>query len=59
MDSELSISCNCNAKAGSWLKSSAYAGDTNDSTTMIVWLHKQVMAKLAANDGKLPADIKW
>jgi hypothetical protein len=26
---------------------------------MNVWLHKQVMAKLAANGGKLPADIKW
>jgi hypothetical protein len=35
-----------------------YAGDTNDSATMNVWLHKQIMAKLAANGGKLPADIK-
>ena len=35
-----------------------YTGDTNDSATMNVWLHKQVMAKLAANGGKLPADIK-
>jgi hypothetical protein len=25
---------------------------------MNVWLHKQVMTKLAANGGKLPADIK-
>jgi Domain of unknown function (DUF3597) len=35
-----------------------YSGDTNDSATMNVWLHKQVMMKLAANGGKLPADIK-
>ena len=35
-----------------------YSGDTNDSAAMNVWLHKQVMAKLAANGGKLPADIK-
>ncbi|MGB9175075.1 MAG: DUF3597 family protein, partial [Bradyrhizobium sp.] len=27
--------------------------------TMNIWLHKQVMAKLAANGGKLPADVKW
>jgi hypothetical protein len=36
-----------------------YTGDTNDSATMNIWLHKQVMAKLAANGGKLPADVKW
>jgi hypothetical protein len=35
-----------------------YTGNTNDSAAMNVWLHKQVMAKLAANGGKLPADIK-
>jgi hypothetical protein len=35
-----------------------YTGDTNDSASMNVWLHKQVMTKLAANGGKLPADIK-
>ena len=35
-----------------------YTGDTNDSATMNVWLHKQIMQKLAANGGKLPADIK-
>jgi hypothetical protein len=35
-----------------------YTGDTNDTATMNVWLHKQVMAKLAANGGKLPADVK-
>ena len=35
-----------------------YTGDTTDSATMNVWLHKQIMQKLAANGGKLPADIK-
>jgi hypothetical protein len=35
-----------------------YSGDTNDSAAMNVWLHKQVMTKLAANGGKLPADLK-
>jgi hypothetical protein len=35
-----------------------YTGDTNDSASMNIWLHKQMMAKLAANGGKLPADIK-
>jgi len=40
-------------------KELGYTGDTNDSATMNIWLHKQVMAKLAANGGKLPADIKW
>jgi hypothetical protein len=35
-----------------------YTGDTNDSATMNVWLHKQVMNKLAANGGKVPADLK-
>jgi hypothetical protein len=39
-------------------KELGYTGDTNDSASMNVWLHKQVMAKLAANGGKLPADIK-
>jgi hypothetical protein len=29
------------------------------AATMNIWLHKQVMARLAANGGKLPADIKW
>jgi hypothetical protein len=40
-------------------KELGYTGDSNDSATMNVWLHKQVMAKLAANGGKLPPDIKW
>ncbi len=39
-------------------KELSYTGDTNDSASMNVWLHKQVMAKLAANGGKLPPEIK-
>jgi Domain of unknown function (DUF3597) len=35
-----------------------YTGDTNDSAKMNVWLHRQVMNKLAANGGKVPADLK-
>jgi Domain of unknown function (DUF3597) len=35
-----------------------YTSNTSDSATMNVWLHKQIMAKLAANGGKLPSDIK-
>ena len=35
-----------------------YTGDTSDSASMNIWLHKQVMTKLAANGGKLPADLK-
>jgi hypothetical protein len=35
-----------------------YTGDTNDSAAMNIWLHKQVLTKLAANGGKLPADLK-
>ncbi|MGZ5200393.1 MAG: DUF3597 domain-containing protein [Telluria sp.] len=35
-----------------------YTGDTNDSATMNIWLHKQVMIKLAENGGKVPADLK-
>ncbi len=34
-----------------------YNGDTNDSATMNIWLHKQVMQKLAENGGKVPADL--
>jgi hypothetical protein len=39
-------------------KELGYSGDTNDSATMNVWLHKQVMGKLAANGGRLPPEIK-
>jgi 3-oxoacyl-ACP reductase-like protein len=35
-----------------------YTGDTNDSASMNIWLHKQVMTKLAQNGGKVPADLQ-
>ncbi len=34
-----------------------YKGDMNDSATMNIWLHKQVMQKLAQNGGKVPAEL--
>jgi hypothetical protein len=39
-------------------KELGYTGDSNDSASMNIWLHKQVMAKFAANGGKLPPEIK-
>jgi hypothetical protein len=35
-----------------------YGGDTNDSATMNVWLHKQVMTKLAENGGLVPDSLR-
>jgi hypothetical protein len=35
-----------------------YSGDMNDSASMNVWLHKQVMTKLAENGGKVPDSLK-
>ncbi len=35
-----------------------YTGDINDSARMNVWLHKQVMIKLAENGGKVPDSLK-
>jgi hypothetical protein len=34
-----------------------YSGDKNDSATMNVWLHKQIMQKLAENGGKVPGEL--
>ena len=34
-----------------------YTGDKNDSAAMNVWLHKQVLRKLAENGGKVPANL--
>ena len=39
-------------------KELGYTGDTSDSASMNIWLHKQVMTKFAANGGKLPDDLK-
>ena len=35
-----------------------YTGDTNDSAKMNIWLHKQVMQKLAENGGKVPESLR-
>src|SRR5580765_525706 len=34
-----------------------FTGDTADSVTMNIWLHKQVLKKLADNGGKVPQDL--
>src|SRR3981189_777240 len=39
-------------------KELGYTGNSKESARMNIWLHKQVMTKLAANGGKLPPDIK-
>jgi hypothetical protein len=35
-----------------------YTGSTDDSAAMNIWLHKQVMIKLAENGGKVPEALK-
>jgi hypothetical protein len=35
-----------------------YSGDTSDSATMNIWLHKQVMRKLAENGGLVPDELR-
>jgi hypothetical protein len=35
-----------------------YTGDMNDSASMNIWLHKQVMIKLAENGGKVPDELR-
>jgi hypothetical protein len=35
-----------------------YTGDMNDSASMNIWLHKQVMTKLAENGGRVPDELK-
>jgi hypothetical protein len=34
-----------------------YTGDLSDSAKMNVWLHREVIKQLAANGGKVPADL--
>lgn len=34
-----------------------YSGDMNDSAAMNIWLHKEVLKKIAANGGKVPASL--
>ncbi len=39
-------------------KELTYTGDMQDSATMNIWLHKQVMDKLAENGGKVPDALR-
>ena len=34
-----------------------YDGDTDDTATMNIWLHQKVLEQLAADGGKVPADL--
>lgn len=34
-----------------------YKGDMNDTAAMNIWLHKQVMKKLAESGGKVPEEL--
>jgi hypothetical protein len=34
-----------------------YSGDPNDSASMNIWLHKEVLKKLAENGGKVPQEL--
>jgi Domain of unknown function (DUF3597) len=34
-----------------------FTGDTKDTATMNMWLHKEVMKQFAANGGKVPASM--
>ena len=34
-----------------------YTGDPNDSAAMNIWLHKEVLRKLAENGGKVPQEL--
>ena len=38
-------------------KELGYTGDMNDSASMNIWLHKQVIKKLSENGGKVPAEL--
>ena len=34
-----------------------YTGDQNDTASMNMWLHKEVLKKLAENGGKVPQEL--
>jgi hypothetical protein len=38
-------------------KELSYTGDTGDSATMNVWLHRQVILKISENGGKVPPEL--
>ena len=39
-------------------KELGYTGNMSDSATMNVWLHKTVLARIAANGGNVPKDLQ-
>jgi len=39
-------------------KELGYSGNTQDSASMNIWLHKEVMQKLAASGGKVPDSLR-
>ena len=39
-------------------KELGYTGDTQDSASMNIWLHKEVMRKLSASGGKVPDSLR-
>jgi hypothetical protein len=45
-------------RASIWPKELHYQGDMKNYAKMNVWLHKQVMLKLAENGGKVPDELK-
>jgi hypothetical protein len=40
-----------------FVAAAAQAADMNNSASMNVWLHKQVLVKLAENGGKVPPEL--
>ena len=38
-------------------KELGYTGDTSDSASMNIWLHKQVIQKIRDNGGQIPNDL--
>jgi len=50
MDSSLSARKELAAELG-------YTGDSSDSAAMNIWLHKQVIQKIAQNGGNVPAEL--
>lgn len=38
-------------------KELGFTGDMNDSASMNIWLHKEVIKKLSENGGKVPAEL--
>ena len=46
------------APASNWAQELGYTGALDGSAEMNVWLHKEVMTKLAESGGKVPDSLK-